>query len=419
MCWGSYKGPHVHDIPLADIVDIILSVKAEGYSIEASNPRHDHEYEVWQDVKLPEGKLLIPGVIGHANDFIEHPELVAQRLVRYAEAVGRENVMAGTDCGIGSRGLGTRRCAGRSSSRWWRAHDWLPRSCGAKHGGLVTNQIERILTTHTGSLPRPPDLLAMIQAKETGQPYDAEELAAAVRRSVAETVREQAASGVDIVNDGEFSKAGFSDYIKDRVSGLGGVDPSPQAPTEVDFPEFAEWWRGVGFLGSVAFPRPLCVGSMAWTHPETVEADLANFRDALDGVDVAGAFMTASSPGILDLRIANQHYPTEEAYVYALAEMMKVEYRAIADAGFVLQVDAPEMAMGRNWARFRDGSLEDFRRVMGLWVEALNYALEGIPGGTAFASTSAGATTRGRMCATCLFETSSTSCCRCARARTP
>ena len=145
----------------------------------------------------------------------------------------------------------------------------------------MTNQIERILTTHTGSLPRPPDLLAMIQAKETGQPFDAEELAAAVRRSVAETVREQAASGVDIVNDGEFSKAGFSDYIKDRVSGLGGVDPSPQAPTEVDFPEFAEWWRGVGFLGSVAFPRPLCVGPMAWTHPETVEADLANFRDAL------------------------------------------------------------------------------------------------------------------------------------------
>ena len=243
----------------------------------------------------------------------------------------------------------------------------------------MTNQIERILTTHTGSLPRPPDLLAMIQAKETGQPFDAEELAAAVRRSVAETVREQAASGVDIVNDGEFSKAGFSDYIKDRVSGLGGVDPSPQAPTEVDFPEFAEWWRCVGFLGSVAFPRPLCVGPMAWTHPETVEADLANFRDALAGVDVAGAFMTASSPGILDLRIANQHYPTEEAYVYALAEMMKVEYRAIADAGFVLQVDAPEMAMGRNWARFRDGSLGDFRRVMGLWVEALNYALEGIP----------------------------------------
>ena len=239
--------------------------------------------------------------------------------------------------------------------------------------------VERILTTHTGSLPRPADLLAMIQAKETGQPFDSEELAAAVRRSVAEAVEAQANAGIDIVNDGEFSKAGFSDYIKDRVSGLGGVDPSPQAPTEVDFPEFAEWWRGVGFLGSVAFPRPVCVGPMAWTHPETVETDLANFRDALAGVDVAGAFMTASSPGILDLRIANQHYATEEAYVYALAEMMKVEYQAIANAGFVLQVDAPEMAMGRNWARFRDGSLGDFRRVMGLWAEALNYALAGIP----------------------------------------
>ena len=239
--------------------------------------------------------------------------------------------------------------------------------------------VERILTTHTGSLPRPADLLAMIQAKETGQPFDSTELAAAVRRSVAEAVEAQANAGIDIVNDGEFSKAGFSDYIKDRVSGLGGVDPSPQAPTEVDFPEFAEWWRGVGFLGSVAFPRPVCVGPMAWTHPETVETDLANFRDALAGVDVAGAFMTASSPGRLDLRIANRHYATEEAYVYALAEMMKVEYRAIADAGFVLQVDAPEMAMGRNWARFRDGSLGDFRRVMGLWAEALNYALAGIP----------------------------------------
>ena len=242
----------------------------------------------------------------------------------------------------------------------------------------MPNGVERILTTHTGSLPRPADLLAMIQAKETGQPFDAEELAAAVRRSVAEAVEAQANAGIDIVNDGEFSKPGFSDYIKDRVSCLGGVDPSPQAPTEVDFPEFAEWWRGVGFLGSVAFPRPVCVGPMAWTHPETVETDLANFRDALVGADVAGAFMTASSPGILDLRIANQHYASEEEYVYALAEMMKVEYRAIADAGFVLQVDAPEMAMGRNWERFRDGSLGDFRRVMGLWAEALNYALAGI-----------------------------------------
>jgi len=102
-CWGSYHGPHQFDIPLADIVDIILNVKAVGYSIEASNPRHDHEWTVWKDAKLLDGKVLIPGVIGHSNDFIEHPELVAQRLVRYANIVGKENVMAGTDCGIGSR----------------------------------------------------------------------------------------------------------------------------------------------------------------------------------------------------------------------------------------------------------------------------------------------------------------------------
>lgn len=103
VCWGSQHGPHRQDIPLADIVDLILSVKADCYSIEASNPRHEHEWRVWEDVKLPEGKALMPGVVGHSSDLIEHPELVAQRLVRYAQLVGRENVVAGTDCGLGSR----------------------------------------------------------------------------------------------------------------------------------------------------------------------------------------------------------------------------------------------------------------------------------------------------------------------------
>jgi 5-methyltetrahydropteroyltriglutamate--homocysteine methyltransferase len=103
MCWGSYHGPHQYDIPLKDIVDLVLQVKAVGYSIEASNPRHEHEWQVWEDVRLPAGKVLIPGVVGHCSDFIEHPELVAQRLVRYARLVGRDNVMAGTDCGLGTR----------------------------------------------------------------------------------------------------------------------------------------------------------------------------------------------------------------------------------------------------------------------------------------------------------------------------
>ena len=103
MCWGSYHGPHKYDIPLKDIVDIILKVRAGAYSIEASNPCHDHEWRVWEEAKLPDGKLLIPGVVGHYSDFIEHPQAIADRLVRYAKLVGRENVIAGTDCGIGSR----------------------------------------------------------------------------------------------------------------------------------------------------------------------------------------------------------------------------------------------------------------------------------------------------------------------------
>ena len=102
-CWGSYHGPHKHDIPLRDIVDLILKVRADTYSIEASNPRHEHEWRVWEEVRFPEGKVLVPGVVGHATDIVEHPQVVADRLVRYAKLVGRENVMAGTDCGLGPR----------------------------------------------------------------------------------------------------------------------------------------------------------------------------------------------------------------------------------------------------------------------------------------------------------------------------
>jgi 5-methyltetrahydropteroyltriglutamate--homocysteine methyltransferase len=103
VCWGSFHGPHENDIPLRDIVDIVFKVRAASYSIEASNPRHEHEWRVFENVRLPEGAVLIPGVVGHCTDFIEHPELVAERLVRYAKLVGRERVMAGTDCGLGPR----------------------------------------------------------------------------------------------------------------------------------------------------------------------------------------------------------------------------------------------------------------------------------------------------------------------------
>ncbi|MBW8904222.1 MAG: cobalamin-independent methionine synthase II family protein [Betaproteobacteria bacterium] len=103
ICWGSWHGPHTTDIPLRDIVDVMLKVKAQAYSVEAGNVRHEHEYKVWRDVKLPEGKILIPGVVSHATNVVEHPELVADRLVTFAKAVGRENIVAGTDCGLGGR----------------------------------------------------------------------------------------------------------------------------------------------------------------------------------------------------------------------------------------------------------------------------------------------------------------------------
>jgi methionine synthase II (cobalamin-independent) len=103
MCWGSWHGPHTTDIPLRDIADVMLRVKAQAYSVEAGNVRHEHEYKIWQDVKLPDGKLLIPGVVSHATNVVEHPEVVADRLLAYARVVGRENVVAGTDCGLGGR----------------------------------------------------------------------------------------------------------------------------------------------------------------------------------------------------------------------------------------------------------------------------------------------------------------------------
>ncbi|HEY7466496.1 MAG TPA: cobalamin-independent methionine synthase II family protein [Dehalococcoidia bacterium] len=103
ICWGSWHGPHTHDLPLKYVVDLMLQVKAEAYSVEAANPRHEHEWKVWRDVKLPEGKILIPGVVSHASNVVEHPELVADRIIQYAELVGKENVIAGTDCGMGNR----------------------------------------------------------------------------------------------------------------------------------------------------------------------------------------------------------------------------------------------------------------------------------------------------------------------------
>ena len=233
---------------------------------------------------------------------------------------------------------------------------------------------DRILTTHTGSLPRPPDLLEMIRAGEDGEAVDAPSFAARVRSAVAEVVRGQAAAGIDVVSDGELGKPSFATYVTHRVAGFGGENHEPRIFADrAAFPA----WAASEYPGA-AMKRRFCVAPLAWEGADAVEADVQTLRQALSMVEVQEAFMPAASPGIVADVMANRHYPTDEAYLFALADVLKEEYRAITDAGLVLQIDAPDAAMGRH-VELRDSSLGEFRQALALRIAALNHALEGIP----------------------------------------
>jgi 5-methyltetrahydropteroyltriglutamate--homocysteine methyltransferase len=239
----------------------------------------------------------------------------------------------------------------------------------------------RILTTHTGSLPRPPELLDLIRARERGEAFDQAAFQDQLRSDVAEVVQLQADAGVDIVSDGELGKPSFFGYVRNRLQGL-EVDPNnqPRMSLSRDFPGFDEWRARQTPPGSlIAQNRPQCVGPLAWKDKAALETDIANFKGALSAANVEEAFMPCASVGIIAQRIPNRFYPTYEAYVEAIAGVMKDEYHAVADAGLMVQIDAPEMGIDRNQPDFRDRPLEDFRRRMELWVEALNAALAGIP----------------------------------------
>lgn len=235
---------------------------------------------------------------------------------------------------------------------------------------------DRILTTHTGSLPRPPDLVEMIDARERGVSYDAQALQARVRTAVAEVVRQQAEAGIDIVSDGEFGKPSFATYVKNRISGFNGQNPDRRI--FADRREFPEWNAQTGPPSYAMTTRPLCTEPLGWKDRSAVDTDIDNFTAALDGVQVEEAFIPAASIGIIAEIMMNQYYETEEAYLFALAEVMKEEYQAITHAGFVLQIDAPDAAMGRH-AQFWNRPLEDFRQALHMRVEALNHALSDIP----------------------------------------
>ncbi len=232
---------------------------------------------------------------------------------------------------------------------------------------------ERILTTHTGSLPRPPDLLELIQARESGELVDAAAFDARVQSSVDEVVQRQVAAGIDIVGDGEMGKPSFATYVTHRIGGLSGVNPDPRP--FLDATTFPGW---AGFVPGSIMIRRFCEAPLTWKGADAVQSDLRNFAAALAKTGATEGFMPSASLGIIADIMVNRHYPSEEAYLYALADTMKQEYKAITDSGYVLQIDAPDAAMGRH-GQFRNETLETFRRATAQRVEALNHALADIP----------------------------------------
>jgi 5-methyltetrahydropteroyltriglutamate--homocysteine methyltransferase len=236
---------------------------------------------------------------------------------------------------------------------------------------------ERILTTHVGSLPRPQDVVDQLFAQDRGDAIESATFDATMRRAVADVVRQQADAGIDIVSDGEMSKISYATYIRHRLSGF-ATGPVPRAtPRDLDeFPEYRDRLAQEG--GTPKYLRPICKGAIAVKDNAPLERDLINFRDALQTVNVTEAFMSAASPGVIAVFQPNEFYPTHAAYLEALANVMKSEYEAIVRAGFVVQIDCPDLAMGRH-IKFRDASDEEFLRNAAIQVEALNYALSDIP----------------------------------------
>jgi 5-methyltetrahydropteroyltriglutamate--homocysteine methyltransferase len=237
--------------------------------------------------------------------------------------------------------------------------------------------VDRVLTTHTGSLPRPPDLIDLLRAQDQGTLPEPDQavLRERVQEAVAEVVRRQVETGLDLVGDGEMGKVGYATYVKDRLTGFGGEGRGSRAADLLEFPEYAKRLRG----GARA-ATPACIGPVAYRDPDAARRDLANLRAGLEaaGRDPATAFVTAASPGVISLWLENRHYPTHEAYLAALAEAMKVEYDLIHQAGFVLQVDCPDLAAGRH-TQFADADLDEFKRIARRHVDALNHALADIP----------------------------------------
>jgi len=247
---------------------------------------------------------------------------------------------------------------------------------------------DRILTSHCGSLPRPRELLAPLHAKDGGDPYDADDLARRVRASVREVVRKQAEVGIDVVDDGEHSKSSFAHYARARIGGIERRnEPQRYLGTatrdSLAFPGVYEEMRAMFAVRAERIGKPramqamVCTGPIKYIGHKELAADIENLKSAVGGLEVAEAFITAISPTNLEMYLPNEYYRSEEEYLVALAEAMNEEYRAIVDAGFLLQIDDPRLITYYN--RTPGISLEDNRKFMALRVEIVNHALHGIP----------------------------------------
>ena len=240
----------------------------------------------------------------------------------------------------------------------------------------MQRSIERFLTTHTGSLPRPDDLVRMMFAREEGVPVDESALGARIRAAVAEVARKQAAAGIDVINDGEVSKPSYATYVKDRLAGFGGGSaPVTRYQDLADFPELAK--RVFGDPGRSRRKTPGCDGPVSVRNRDACRIDTENLTAAMAATGAVEGFISAASPGVIALFFANHYYPNHEAYLFAIAEAMRDEYETIARAGLIVQVDCPDLAMGRH-IQFAGLELAEFRKLARLHVEALNHALANV-----------------------------------------
>ena len=240
----------------------------------------------------------------------------------------------------------------------------------------MKRSVDRILTTHTGSLPRPADLIRTMFAREEGVPVDGTALGMRIRSAVAEVVRKQVDAGIAVVNDGEVSKPSYATYVKDRLTGFGGTSQALQYQDLVDFPEMAK--RVFGDPGRSRRKTPACTGPIGVRDPGAAQADVDNLRTAVTAVGAHDVFVSAASPGVISLFFRNDHYGSHEAYLFAIADAMRHEYETVARAGFILQLDCPDLAMGRH-IQFAALGLDEFRKMARLHLAALDHAVAGIP----------------------------------------